>query len=302
MKHKVNLRKVILSVSTIGMLAVTLTTSTYAWFKLNQNAKVENFNISVIGGKGFMVSVDGGTYTNDLTSEQIQKAIAVAYSNGTYELGYETDGDGKITESNVLYRVVVDSNNERTRKKVDNVEDVLNSAIKNIELLPTTSNDGRYITDMWGAHTSLASGKYVEFGVYFKSTSNQETDKLKYDIYMDGYEGKDENDNEILPTSITSTVTDVSLVTAMDTIEYIGNTKAKKTYNGGQIEVYSSNALRISTTSSDKEEVPGHYELTKNINFVEGKSISSLKMMDLLIKKQKLLLVKIFQHEHIMSI
>ena len=52
MKRKLNIRKLILSLSTIGMLALTTTASTYAWFKINAKASVENFNFEVIGGKG----------------------------------------------------------------------------------------------------------------------------------------------------------------------------------------------------------------------------------------------------------
>lgn len=271
MRHKVNIRKIILSVSAIGMLGLTLTTSTYAWFKLNSRATVENFNINVIGGKGFMVSVDGGTYTNNLTTEQIQKAIAVAYGNGTYEIGYETNGDGDIIASDVLYHISKDSNNEIRRQKVENVDEVLENAMKNIELLPTTSMNGRNFYDQYNGATSLASGRYVQFGVYFKATSTQESDKLKYDIYMDGYEGKDENDNDVLPTSITSAITNVNLVTKMDTIEYVDGVKQKKTYDSGTIKVYSSNAMRISTTSSNKRKVSAYYKLTENLRFVDNK-------------------------------
>lgn len=273
MKHKVNIRKIILGASSIGLLGITLTTSTYAWFKLNSKAQVENFNISVIGGKGFAVSVDGGTFTNDLTEEQLKQAIAVKYGNGKYELGYEADENGKITNSNVLYEVVYDNNNEVKKVKVEDVDAVLTKSMKNIELLPTTTKDGRKFTDLYNAGVSLASGRYVEFDVYFKATSTILADNLKYDIYMDAYDGNDENGNRILPTSISSEVTQVRLMKGMNTYQYLPDgTKQLKTYDGGDtINVYSSNAMRISTTSSVKTAVPAHYALTKNLTFVEGK-------------------------------
>ncbi len=276
LKKKVNLRKLILGLSAVGMLSLTLSTSTYAWFKLNATAKVENFDFEVIGGKGFMVSIDGGTYTNDLKTEQIEKAIAVAYGNGVYELGYESDADGKITESDVLYEINYNSNNELVKRKVENVDEVLEGVMKNIELLPTTSSDGRSFTDLYKAPVTTTSGRFVEFSVYFKTTSTKESDNLKYDIYLDGYGGYDNDGNKILPTKFTSAITPVQLMAGMNTFEYIDDgtnvVKQLKNYAAGEkINVYSSNAARISVTTSNKQTIEAKYQLTNNYTFVEGK-------------------------------
>lgn len=276
LKKKVNLRKLILGLSAIGMLSLTLSTSTYAWFKLNATAKVENFDFEVIGGKGFMVSIDGGTYTNDLKTEQIEKAIAVAYGSGKYELGYETDDDGKIVESNVLYEISYDSNNELRKTKVQDIDATLNSVMRDIELLPTTTTNGRKFTDLYNAGVSTSSGRFVEFSVYFKSTSNKESDNLKYDIYLDGYGGLDNDGNKILPTKFTSVITPVQLMAGMNTFEYVSDgtnvVRQLKNYAAGEkINVYSSNAARISTTVSNKIKVDSRYELTLNNTFIGNK-------------------------------
>lgn len=276
LKKKVNLRKLILGLSAIGMLSLTLSTSTYAWFKLNATAKVENFDFEVIGGKGFMVSIDGGTYTNDLKLEQIQKAITVAYGSGKYELGYETDEDGKITESDVLYAITYDVAGNKIKNKVSNVEGTIESVMKEIELLPVTTKNGIKFTDLYNSTISTSSGRFLEFGVYFKSTSSNPNDKLRYDIYLDGYGGLDNDGNKVLPTRFTSSITEVSLNAGMNTIEYVtdGENTVKQLKNyaaGGKINVYSSNAARISTVSSNKTHFDESWNLTSDEKFVEGK-------------------------------
>ncbi len=276
LKRKMNLRKLILGVSAIGMLSLTLTTSTYAWFKISSEAKVEGFDFEVIGGKGFMVSIDGGTYTNDLKTEQIQKAIAVAYGSGRYEIGYETDQDGKITESDVLYAISYDLSGNKKKTKVTNVEATVEKLIREVELLPVTTKNGIKFTDLYNSSVSVSSGRFLEFSVYFKSTSNNEKDNLKYDIYLDGYGGLDNDGNKILPTKFTSSITNVPLNSGMNTFEYYedeGVTKKRlKNYSAGEkINVYSSNAARISAVTSDLVHHNEHWKLTADEKFIEGK-------------------------------
>ena len=52
-------RKLILASTTALATALTLTSTTWAWFKINSTATVENFDFKVVGGHGFLVSIDG---------------------------------------------------------------------------------------------------------------------------------------------------------------------------------------------------------------------------------------------------
>ncbi len=279
LKRKMNLRKLILGVSAIGMLSLTLTTSTYAWFKISSEAKVEGFDFEVIGGKGFMVSIDGGTYTNDLKTEQIEKAMVASLSGGKYELGYETDEDGKITKSDVLYEIGY-SHGRKTKKEVENVPELLKAYMDNVQIAPVTSQNGRDFKNLVGISQSASSGNYVEFGVYFKSTSNNEKDNLKYDIYLDGYGGLDNDGNKVLPTSFTSSQTDVLLNTDMNAVMIDDDGNKSLPYTPGEdhpytyiadgtktIKVFSTNAARLSTTVGIREDVSEKYQLTTDENF-----------------------------------
>ena len=279
LKKKVNLRKLILGLSAIGMLSLTLSTSTYAWFKLNATAKVENFDFEVIGGKGFMVSIDGGTYTNDLKTEQIEKAMVASLSAGKYEVGYEVGEDGKITKSDVLYEIGY-SHGRKTKKEVEDVEELLEAYMNNVQIAPVTSQNGRDFKNLVGISQSASSGNYVEFGVYFKPTSTNPNDHLKYDIYLDGYGGLDNDGNKILPTSFTSSQTDVLLNTDMNAVVIDANGNKSLPYTPGEnhpytyiadgtktIRVYSTNAARLSTTVGLREDVEEKYQLTTDENF-----------------------------------
>ena len=281
-QKKVNIRKLILGLSTVGLLALTTTTSTYAWFKINSTAAVQGFDFEVIGGKGFMVSVDGGTYTNDLSLDKLKKAMVVSYSNGKYALGYETDDNGAITESDVLYKISYDSDGKEVKTKVEDLNSVYSETIDLIQLLQTTSFDGRNLTDLYKSTVTPGSGRYVEFGVYFKTTSTNSKDNLHYDIYLDGYGGKDNDGNKVEATKFTSVTTKVKLNASMNAVlykddgsKYLPYTPGEThepTYKSGEtISVYSSNAARISTTVSNKVIEEATYVLTSDTNVIEGK-------------------------------
>ena len=281
MKRKLNIRKLILSLSTIGMLALTTTASTYAWFKINAKASVENFNFEVIGGKGFMVSVDGETYYNYLNTEQLEKAMIVSMSD-RYVLGCEKDEEtGKITESDVLYRILYD-HGVKVREKVENPEELVENMMKNLQLAPVTTKDGNSFTNLIGVGQNASSGSFAEFGVYFKSTSDKETDNLKYDVYLDGYGGLDNEGNKILPTKFTSEITNVQLMTDMNAVVIDDNGNKSLPYTPGQthsytyhagdtIKVLSTNAARISTIVGIREDIPEEYKITEDVKYAADK-------------------------------
>jgi hypothetical protein len=78
------LRKTILSVAALTVTAVTFASVTYAWYPGYSEAKVKGFNLTVKGGLGFLVSVDGFNYKSDLTKDEIQGAMLVKYAPTQY--------------------------------------------------------------------------------------------------------------------------------------------------------------------------------------------------------------------------
>jgi len=246
-------RKLIVGISTIGLLLMTFISSTYAWFKINSRASVDNFKFEVVGGQGFLVSIDNVKYSNDLTKDQLYKAMLLCYGSGEYKIS--DDGEEK------LYQVTYDQAGQEQLNELSQ-EQINTLVAAKIKLLPTTSSDGRYLTDLYNSQSHVSAGRFVEFNVYFKAQSKKAED-VTYEIYLNGEEGVTDDGAVVEPTSVTSARTDVTLSADMNAVipndngKYI--TSLKRNNVSGQkdhIDVYSSNALRISISESSLKEFP----------------------------------------------
>lgn len=166
------LRKTIMGVCALTCTAVTFTTATYAWWKNYTNATVQGLNITANSGLGFMVSVDGVNYKNDLTAEEIYGAMLVRYS--PKEFGFNPV-DGKLYT--LTANPVFDENKNLTGYTYELDQpastQTIAEAIKNIELMPLTSLDGVGITDLYNSTATAESGRFIEFQVYFKTVGNR---------------------------------------------------------------------------------------------------------------------------------
>ena len=185
------IRKLIVGISTICLLVMTFVSATYAWFEINSRASVENFHFEVHGGQGFLVSIDNVNYYNDLTLLQLQKAMLVAYGAGEYRLAT----DGSETLYHVTYEDAYDAEGHYDPREVlvpiedNNLGGIINGR-NGIQLLPTTTQNGRDLMDSYNSITNVSSGRYVQFSVYFKTTSDIKNDKFAYEIFLNGEEGK----------------------------------------------------------------------------------------------------------------
>ena len=161
-----------MGVCALTCTAVTFTTATYAWWKNYTNATVQGLNITANSGLGFMVSVDGVNYKNDLTAEEILGAMLVRYSPN--EFGFNPV-DGKLYTKTA--NPVFDENQNLTgyTYELDQPASTktIADAIKNLELMPLTSMNGVDITDLYNSAASVKSGRFIEFQVYFKTVGNR---------------------------------------------------------------------------------------------------------------------------------
>jgi hypothetical protein len=258
-----------LSVSTV-LAAASLVTTTYAWFKINKFATVEEINFNVVSGLGFEVSIDGKNYYSDLKSDQLKKAIVASYDSATYKiLPYNTEGENV---ADVLYKNI---NGVWTELSVVEAEKEVASVMKNIRLLPATTQDGVSFTDLYNARYTTLSGRFLEFAVYFKATSDNPEDNYTYDVYMNGYSGKDEIGNQMVSTLFTSKETNVKLNADMTAVWNDNGTKKVvnlKSSESDHIKVYSTNAARISTTSSTKKHFDAKYFETSDTEYDDTKT------------------------------
>ena len=206
------IRKLIVGISTICLLVMTFVSATYAWFEINSRASVENFHFEVHGGQGFLVSIDNVNYYNDLNLLQLQKAMLVAYGDGEYRLA--TDGSEKMYH--ISYEDGFDSMGNPTKNEVvtevpnENVSKIVTGqipGINGIKLLPTTSWNGRDLTDMYNSPSDVSLGRYLQFSVYFRTQSRRLEDKIAYDIYLNGDDATTDDGSLVEPTMITSSLT-----------------------------------------------------------------------------------------------
>jgi hypothetical protein len=196
-------RKIVIGVTSIVFTAAALTSTTYAWFKINSRASVTGFNFKVTGGDGFKVSIDDVAYTSDLTAEQIYSAMIVKYAPDRFIIHYD-----ETTRKSTLYttkqEAVLDENGEP--KMISDgaggqipvmkltydqpvSESEIQAVLKNIQLMPVTTEDGVNMHDLYSATATATSGRYIEFDIYFKTINetgfrtplHYEEDRLYYE-------------------------------------------------------------------------------------------------------------------------
>lgn len=265
MKKRVK-KLILLSASTL-MAASSLATSTYAWFKLNSTAMVENFDFEVVSGLGFEVSIDGVHYYNSLNLDQMQKAIVASFDSSVYKIK-GTDGNGE-DKPDTLYKLVGGS---YVPLSDNDVEIEVHNIFKKIKLLPATTDNGRDFKDLYNGTYSTYSGRFLEFNVYFKATSDNPNDNLKYDIYMNGYDGLEDRGDQMVDTIFTSKTTTFPLNAKMTTFGYENGVKTvRELVSGEDITVYTSNAARISTTESNLVHHEASYQKTTDESKVRNK-------------------------------
>ena len=247
---KVLLRKLIIGIIALLMLSATFVSTTFAWLNLSSKATVGGFNFTASSGFGFLVSIDGVNYKNNITTDEILKSMLVSYGAGEYRLSENgSEKLSKVSYNSQGEEVLTELTSEQVRTIA--LGDKSQGIEAKLQLYPVTSKNGRDFTDLYNSTTSVTTGRFVEFKIYFKAV-NQDTDTSftqTYDIYLNGENKTDDEGKSIPKTTITSEITNVFLKKQMETIEYVSGEKQDKIYNAGdRINIYSSNALRFSTT------------------------------------------------------
>lgn len=192
------LRKMVIGISAIAFTTVALTSTTYAWFKINSRSIVDGFNFKMTGGLGFKVSIDGVNYSSDLTTDQIYDAMIAKYAPERFVIHYdETIGKGvlyttkQVEEKDELGNTVYidDGAGNMVPKMIWTYDEPASeqdkqSALQNIELMPVTTSNGVDMQDLFEAKATASSGRYIEFDVYFRTTS--QTGYRKATKYVEG--------------------------------------------------------------------------------------------------------------------
>lgn len=262
---KIN-QKLLLSLSTILLLITSLVTTTVAWFKLDAEATIDNFDFNLVCQQGILVSLDGGAnYVKTITKDDIKAAIVVKYKE--YTFNYK--GDVLDSGSDVVY------NFESDKAQLVAMYD-------EIVLQDVTSSDGRTFSTIHGLTTELtsstnvvteSSGMYYSFDLYFTVDTTGDINT----ITTEG-ESKDRNIYFGLNTGITGYSSTLPIlrratgyskvagenVNIGDAIEYSKNNSDLTT---NTITVNSVDAFRFSTTVYDSNTIKTTkiYELSEGL-------------------------------------
>ncbi len=219
---KILIRKVILGSIALSMTLICLISTTFAWFARNQNAWIQDFDIDLTGVEGLQLSLDGSTWSQDITSDELKKRIAGSVENfDKIEFGCtsikQTD-QGKISYTGHNVNFVYD----------------------NVEQNQTTKEFSHKMVDA----TANSDKGYIKFDLYVRSVASY-TEKRTYSLKMTDV------------TDISSDLVDVKLSNSLVTRK-LGEdgkyTDSYKTYNTGDtVKVDISNAVRFGMYTVDQD-------------------------------------------------
>lgn len=238
-------RKILFSILTCLLLVVCLSTSTYAWFQLNADAWVADFDLGFDTDEGILISVDGNHYSEGIANEKLMQALVKqAY-------GYNFNPSGKLenTEGNVV-------NTEELQKLFDK-----------IALNPITSSDGLAFQTYYEEEVTATDLEYYSLEVYIKmggATPNG-PDIPIYFTNIDNEEPIDPKEEMIHKTFIKSTPVDylyrndfisydkISFEAIHHSPKLVANEES--VLENPTIEVNAMDALRFSTYANENIKV-----------------------------------------------
>jgi hypothetical protein len=156
------------------------------------------------------------------------EAIVLGYDDETFE----------YQDGNLVYKET------GTKVTYEELAIILSDQLR---LSPLTSNDGINFEDMLGADQTASSGQFIEFDLYFKTVSNVVEDNMKFEIYFNHEETSADDGTKVVPTTISSNISELALTAPMTTIN--GNLNKFDT-----ITVSSANAIRVSVEDTTQAE------------------------------------------------
>lgn len=70
------MKKLMLSLSICVLLLISFVSSTFAFVVINKTVGVEEFDFSIEGQSGLLISLDGETFTQDISADELKKKIS----------------------------------------------------------------------------------------------------------------------------------------------------------------------------------------------------------------------------------
>ena len=112
-------KKLFIAIMTMALLVVTFSASTFAWFTLGQESKIDTVKVNVMAGAGMEVSLDGKKWQNNISVADLLESNAkdlsdITSSNGLDffkigALGYENADNTHYLTLELYVRLTTDS-------------------------------------------------------------------------------------------------------------------------------------------------------------------------------------------------
>ena len=229
--------KLMLSIFSTSLAAISLTASTFAYVLINNKVVVPDFDFNIKGQEGLEISLDNLNWSKDIIADSIKNKI-YEDNKDYYELNHIDSFDGikfgcasikqKLDESTNEYIIDKDSNN----------------SIKFIRDKVVTSRNNQNIT--------IYEHKEVE------TVANTDQGFIKFDLYLKAKSTYSEKNNFKLKvsndTDVTSSLVDVQISNSLKTKD-MDDSSIYKVYNANDIvNVDISNAVRVGIYNAVEDE------------------------------------------------
>jgi hypothetical protein len=240
-------RKIAILASSIIVLLVSIFSFTYSWLSINTLVFVTSLSVEVYQGPGLNASIDGVHFKQNLTQNDMVRAIVVKYK------GLKFNDLGEIVDEN--------------DKIVDISETDFVNYYNEIKLNTVTSMDGKefYLNKYLNQKTDVTTGKFIQFDLYFKSLADGVTQ-----VFLNTSDYNfDENGKRIKKTQISSPV--IKTTDDKEDVRYLVTDFQTQDANGeilniekGTVgfEVYAKDAMRFSIQTEADTKI---YELSKGL-------------------------------------
>lgn len=210
-------RKIIMSIIACAMLVVTFATTTYAFVIINKEAEVKEFEFNLENETGILISLDGKSFTQDITADMIRAKIIE-------NAGIDEDNFELLKYKGVSLKQDVNGDPVIGSNGPEFIHDIL--------VGPTWVNGNDYYTH---DYEDAVSSEYISFDIWLRAETLGTT-LSNYEVYF--------NDR----TGITGGIsTPVTLSNSLATIT--GDYEA-----GDVVDVNPMDAMRISLYNYDDNE------------------------------------------------
>ncbi len=229
-------RKLFLSLIMLIFTAITLVSTTLAWFSANRETQFDDFNVDLEGYDGIQISIDGENFYSKLTSEDVKKAIS-AKLNGIDVLTDSKLEAPQLTESYINNQYDSISLKPIALNSIDWYK--LENANASFKTLNSESITNGYF-DLKDAKQT----DYVSFNVWFRIANTGVANK-NYELCFTTTE-----DTAVNPNIKTTAITSTSYKTTVNTGFECNGVK----YTSGQeFEINPVSSMRLGAIINDGE-------------------------------------------------